>query len=252
MKTNLKRLIALFLTAAALSSLAACGSPSSSGSQEVPAVRVPVTVLWQKSRRSFITAWSPAPMTPFGMSRPERRLLRCLRACIAGIRANWFLARAREVSEDGLTYTTITLRDDIYWSDGEPVTSDDFIYSYAGAGFQHRGQVREQSVIALRTPRPITAVSATLLKLELKKGRRQGVYRYPFRSSVCFEELLAFKCYLPVRQDIVETYGESWSLSPETCIGNGPFKMVSYTRLRRWFSRRTSITTEPTISSLRS
>ena len=131
MKTNLKRLIALFLTAAALSSLAACGSPSSSGSQEVPAVRVPVTVLWQKSRRSFITAWSPAPVTPFGMSRPERRLLRCLRACIAGIRGELVLGQGSvKYREDGLTYTTITLRDDIYWSDGEPVTSDDFIYSW--------------------------------------------------------------------------------------------------------------------------
>ena len=37
-----------------------------------------------------------------------------------------------EVSDDGLTWD-ITLRDDIKWSDGEPVTVDDFIYSWQRA-----------------------------------------------------------------------------------------------------------------------
>ena len=38
-------------------------------------------------------------------------------------------AESYEVSEDGLTYT-FTLRDDIVWSDGEPVTAGDFEYSW--------------------------------------------------------------------------------------------------------------------------
>ncbi len=37
-----------------------------------------------------------------------------------------------DVSDDGLTWD-ITLRDDIKWSDGEPVTVDDFIYSWQRA-----------------------------------------------------------------------------------------------------------------------
>ncbi|MFZ4813704.1 MAG: ABC transporter substrate-binding protein [Phototrophicaceae bacterium] len=39
------------------------------------------------------------------------------------------LAKDWTVSEDNLTYT-ITLRDDIFWSDGEPINADDVIYNY--------------------------------------------------------------------------------------------------------------------------
>ncbi|MFC1954063.1 ABC transporter substrate-binding protein [Chloroflexota bacterium] len=38
------------------------------------------------------------------------------------------LAQPVEVSEDGLTYT-ITIRDDLRWSDGEKVTADDYVYT---------------------------------------------------------------------------------------------------------------------------
>jgi peptide/nickel transport system substrate-binding protein len=39
-----------------------------------------------------------------------------------------WLKKDIEVSEDGLTYT-LTIRDDLEWSDGKPVTSEDFVYT---------------------------------------------------------------------------------------------------------------------------
>ncbi len=39
------------------------------------------------------------------------------------------LATGWEVSEDGLAYT-VTLRDDVFWSDGTPVTANDIVYSF--------------------------------------------------------------------------------------------------------------------------
>jgi peptide/nickel transport system substrate-binding protein len=44
------------------------------------------------------------------------------------MRLRW-LAEPIEVSEDGLTYTLV-LRDDLYWTDGTPLTSEDFVYTY--------------------------------------------------------------------------------------------------------------------------
>jgi len=38
------------------------------------------------------------------------------------------LAEPVEVSEDGLTYT-MTIRDDLKWSDGTPVTAEDYVYT---------------------------------------------------------------------------------------------------------------------------
>ncbi|MCZ7361884.1 MAG: ABC transporter substrate-binding protein, partial [Candidatus Methanoperedens sp.] len=39
-----------------------------------------------------------------------------------------WLKKDIEVSEDGLSYT-VTIRDDLEWSDGKPVTSEDFVYT---------------------------------------------------------------------------------------------------------------------------
>ena len=41
-------------------------------------------------------------------------------------------AESYEVSDDGLTYT-FTLRDGLKWSDGEPVTAEDYVYSWKRA-----------------------------------------------------------------------------------------------------------------------
>jgi peptide/nickel transport system substrate-binding protein len=45
-----------------------------------------------------------------------------------------WLAEPIETSEDGLVYT-LTLRDDLYWTDGKPVTSEDFVYTYKNLMF---------------------------------------------------------------------------------------------------------------------
>ena len=42
---------------------------------------------------------------------------------------NYFLAKSIEPSDDNLTYT-INLRDDVKWSDGEPFTADDVVFTF--------------------------------------------------------------------------------------------------------------------------
>jgi peptide/nickel transport system substrate-binding protein len=44
------------------------------------------------------------------------------------------LAESWDISEDGLTYT-FTLREDLKWSDGEPLTSDDVVFTYRDVVF---------------------------------------------------------------------------------------------------------------------
>ena len=45
-----------------------------------------------------------------------------------------------------------------------------------------------------------------------------------------FLELTAFPAYMPVQQATVEANGEQWALSPETYIGNGPYKISEWQR----------------------
>ena len=40
-----------------------------------------------------------------------------------------------------------------------------------------------------------------------------------------FLEVAAFPTFSPLREDIISEYGDKWTLSPETYIGNGPYVM---------------------------
>lgn len=137
-------------------------------------------------------------------------------------------AESIECSEDSLTYT-IKLREDICWSDGKPVTAQDFAYSWLR-------ELKPETAAKFVSNLYIIKNAAAYNKGEADAGE-VGIQVVDDRHLIVtmeapvtyFEELLAFKCYLPVREDIVEANGENWSLAPETCVGNGPFRMTEYT-----------------------
>ena len=230
MKTNLKRLIALFLTAAALSSLAACGSPSSSGSQGSSGSTSSGDGTLAEEQKIVYNCVESSSYDPIRDEQTGETVAQMFEGVYCWDQGELVLGQGKsvEVSEDGLTYT-ITLRDDIYWSDGEPVTSDDFIYSWMRELDPNTAAKYVNNLYCIENAQAYNSGECDASEVGIKKVDDKVFTVTLSAPSVCFEELLAFKCYLPVRQDIVETYGESWSLSPETCIGNGPFKMVSYT-----------------------
>lgn len=58
---------------------------------------------------------------------------------------NWFLATGVDVSDDDLTYT-FHLRDDVKWSDGQPFTADDVIFTYEAMANTETGWAYTQVV----------------------------------------------------------------------------------------------------------
>ena len=51
---------------------------------------------------------------------------------------NWFLAKSVDVSDDNRTYT-FHLRDDVKWSDGQPFTADDVVFTYEAMADEKNG-----------------------------------------------------------------------------------------------------------------
>lgn len=130
-------------------------------------------------------------------------------------------------SDDMLEYDVV-IKDDAVWSDGQPVTAEDFRYSWLrqlnpenaakycsylywikNGEEYNTGKCSENEV-------GLEVVGDKELKITLKA------------PCAYFEELLAGKVYLPVRSDIVEA-SETWWSDPSTCIGNGPYKLEAYT-----------------------
>lgn len=129
------------------------------------------------------------------------------------------------VSEDGLVYT-FTLRDDIYWSDGEPVTAQNFVYSWQ------------------RIVDPATAsdycyiIDMVANSKEIQAGEKDkselGIVALDDKTleitlvSPCayFMDLCAFSSLMPLREDVVEG-NDAWTF--DNYVGNGKYVISEWT-----------------------
>lgn len=137
-------------------------------------------------------------------------------------------AKSYHVSADGLTYT-FSLRNDIKWSDGKPVTAHDFVYSWrrlvnpeTASGYNYMIEmVKNANEIMAGEKKPeelgIVALSDTTLQVYL--------------TSPCnyFLEICAFPTCVPLRQDIIES-NPKWANSPDKYVCNGPFVLSDWLR----------------------
>lgn len=128
-------------------------------------------------------------------------------------------AESHTVSDDGLTYT-FKLREGLKWSDGKPLTANDFVYSWnrvispeTAADYAYMFE----SIEGYETGKlNVTAPDDRTLVVKLA-----AVTPY-------FLELCAFPAFFPVRRDIVEANPDAWTLNPSTYIGNGPYMLQEW------------------------
>ncbi len=138
------------------------------------------------------------------------------------------VAHAWDVSEDGRRYV-FYLRDDVWWSDGVPVTAGDFVYAWKrvldpvtdspvagclydikGARAFHQGQADREGV-------GVRAIDETTLIVELEEPT--GYFLQLLVSSDCF----------PVPRHVVKAHGAVWT-APGNLVTNGPFCLERWQR----------------------
>ncbi|WP_136068946.1 peptide ABC transporter substrate-binding protein [Modicisalibacter radicis] len=132
-----------------------------------------------------------------------------------------------EVSEDGKTYT-FHLREGATWSDGEPVTAEDFVF-----GWQHLLDPASASKYAyLLYPienaesinsgdKPLDAIGAE----SLDGGKTLEVTLES--PTPFFLQLLTHYTAYPVPQHAVDEYGKQW-IKMDNIVTNGAFKPVEW------------------------
>ncbi len=142
-----------------------------------------------------LLGWSWAPNLYRGLLRLER-----------GLDVAPDLAEHMTVSADGRAYR-FRLRQGLRWSDGEPLTANDFAFTFRA--------MREQSVPTVHLIAGLEgeAVDERTLELRLEEPRPYVPY------------LLAQAPFFPWPRHSVETLGDSWR-EPATFVGNGPFVLA--------------------------
>ena len=135
------------------------------------------------------------------------------------------LAQSWKVSPDGKIYT-FQLRPGVKWSDGRPLKAADFAYSWErllsattaadyayflfdieGAEEFNRGSLKDFSKVGIK------AINDTTFQVRLK---------HPLAHWI---DIPTFWVTFPMRQDVVEKYGNSWT-EPGHMVTVGPFNLA--------------------------
>lgn len=129
------------------------------------------------------------------------------------------------ISADGLKYT-FNLKTNAKWSDGKLVTANDFVYAL-------RRAVDPLSAAEYTSFIEYVKNAASILSGDLPKEKLgvRAIDDYTLEIELetptgYFLDILTYPIFAPVRKDIIEKYGEKWTLKPETYIGNGAFVMI--------------------------
>lgn len=134
-----------------------------------------------------------------------------------------------DVSADGKTYT-FTLRKNAKWHDGKPVTAADFEFAFKR--LVDPTYASEYAFIA-ETAQILNATEVINKKSPLDslgvKAESERVLKITLKNPVAFlPSLMMFQSFYPVRKDLVEKYRDQFSVTPESIVGNGPFKLVRW------------------------
>lgn len=135
-------------------------------------------------------------------------------------------AESYEVSDDGLTYT-FKLRE-TYWSDGEKVTAQDFVYGMQR--LEDPATASEYAFIGMiiKNAAAVNAGEMAVEELGVSAPDESTVeitLEYP---APYFLSMLSNAQFMPSRQDLVEKYGKDFAAEPENNVYNGPFKLTKW------------------------
>ncbi|WP_430619072.1 peptide ABC transporter substrate-binding protein [Enterococcus sp. DIV0802b] len=134
------------------------------------------------------------------------------------------LAMAAEeptVSEDGLVYT-FTIRD-AKWSNGDPVTADDFVYAFQYVANPENGSSSSNQMDVLKNGSQVRQGDAEVSELGAKALDQQTL-ELTLASPISYlDQILVGTPFMPKNQAFAEEKGADYGLSAENFVGNGPF-----------------------------
>lgn len=130
-------------------------------------------------------------------------------------------AESYEVSDDGLTWT-FHLREGLKWSDGSPLTANDFVYSWKRVCDPLLAAPYAETVLSMVKGYD-EAIAGDLDALAVSAPDDLTFVVELSSNTSYFGSIAAFATLSPVQQATVEANGDAWAVSAETYIGNGSF-----------------------------
>jgi oligopeptide transport system substrate-binding protein len=130
------------------------------------------------------------------------------------------------MSDDGLTYT-FTIREDAKWSNGDPVTAEDFVYSLRRIMDPATGAKYANVLYPIKNAEAINQGKMDKAELGVAATGERTVAITLEAPTPYFLELLAHQTGLPVHPASVEKLGADF-VKPENMVTNGAYTLVSF------------------------
>ena len=147
-----------------------------------------------------------------------------------GPEGEWHPAAADswEVSDDGRTWT-FHLRQDAMWSDGTPVTAEDWVYSFRRYLNPEMANVYAWFLFDLENGEAYNKGEVDVEELGVELIDE---YTFSLTTSVPIPYYM-FKINwhaAPVPRHMVEEHGDDWANDPATAPSNGPYRIAEWNR----------------------
>ncbi len=140
---------------------------------------------------------------------------------VAGLAEKW------EQSEDGLTWT-FHLRPNLKWSDGSPLTAEDFVYSWKRVADPDTAAPYGYDLLNMITGFE-EASEGDLDKLGVEATDKNTFVVHLISPCIYFDKIAAFAVLVPVQKATIEANGDGWTVNPKTYITCGPYYMTEFT-----------------------
>jgi len=136
-------------------------------------------------------------------------------------------AESWESNEDG-TVWTFKLRDN-KWTDGQPVTAQDYVYGIAQTVNPESGSPNSYFLTDIKNAEAIINGDMDISELGIRAVDEKTLEIELEAPASYFLAMTDTRAMLPVRQDLVEKYGEQYGAEADTIVSNGPFMLESWT-----------------------
>lgn len=130
-------------------------------------------------------------------------------------------------SKDGKTLT-VDLRKDAKWSNGDPVTADDFVFAWRKVVNPKTASEFAYIMSDIKNADDINAGKKPVKDLGIKALNKYKLQINLERPVPYINELLALNTFDPQNEKVAKKYGKAYGTTADKAVYNGPFKVVNW------------------------
>ncbi|EPH91483.1 peptide pheromone-binding protein TraC [Enterococcus faecalis] len=131
-----------------------------------------------------------------------------------------------KVSNDGKTYT-IVIRDGAKWSDGTPITANDFVVAWQRVVDPETASPNVELFSTIKNAKEIISGKQHKEQLGVKSKGEQTLIIELEKPTPYFTDLLALTAYFPVQQKAIKENGKNYGTSQKSIETNGAYTLTN-------------------------